>query len=164
MDDQGHSLPDLVDWLVSLALAGSLPPGISHVLHAALTLVGGLVTSFGANLASISGAALRLPLLLQRNVFERPGEVAYRLAAIVRSSLLLQSAKLLGYSDLLGNPFAAAQRIGGDVSSLQAALLSGEAAAIAGGVSGLALGAVGTVAATSSKITGGVGKVRVRIA
>lgn len=67
----------------------------------------------------------------------------------------MQSAKLLGYSDLLGNPFAAVSRIGGDVSSLQAALLSGEASAIAGGVSGLALGAVGTVAATSSKITGG---------
>lgn len=71
MDNEKHSLSDLVDWLVSLALAGSLPPGISHVLHVALTLVGGFVTSFGANLASISDASYRLPLLFERNVFER---------------------------------------------------------------------------------------------
>ena len=129
-------------------------PLVSTLMHAMLVLVKGV----GMNLANISAVPFNFAEVNMLHPFFTPKELAYRLAQQLSWQALAQVGKLLGHSDMIGNPFGLAATVGsgvaGFVRGVGKGLAHGDGEAVLSGGKHLLGGVVGGVAGAGARFTG----------
>ena len=125
----------------------------------ALTFMYTILTS----IANISDAPLKYKALLIENVFQTQNEIQDRIIKNLAQQSILQFYKIIGSSDLLGNPFGFVSKLGSGFieffSEPTKGLIKGPRQFVGGirkGVTGLATGIVSAGFDSASKISGSI--------
>lgn len=138
-------------------------PLVSNLLQSMVVLVKGI----GANLANVSGVPFYFDEICVLHPLCTRSELGYKLAQQLAWQAAAQLGKLLGHSDVLGNPLGLVSTVGsgvaGFVKGVGIGVVTGDGDRIVDGSKQLVGSVVGGMAGIGARLTGGLYKMIQRI-
>ena len=139
--------------------SGSLSvPLISSLVDNLLQLMMVLIKGIGTNLANISGVPFHFEAMLEKHPLCTKSELVYKLGQRLSWQAAAQLGKLLGHSEMLGNPMGMIRQVGsgvaGAMQGVSRGIVRGDGDQIVRGGKSLLGAVVGGAAGLGARLTG----------